>query len=661
MKATRNAAPHILGHRTIDAIAVIIAACAIWLAIAPAAWAAEQVPSVLVIDAGLGDYIHTTQRWLDEEPIEVGTSGALKLLTSMNPAWWNETGGGDVIPATFVLGSPDPGVPVASEDVVWALDRIRESGAQPKTLIVAFGAPGLSVRTYLEDLSTTKQSSRADVVGVVLAGTPNNGYSLMSTYPELSLWDTIAGSAGLTRADLDPASGYLAQLNTGTFPRSIKTMVIYGTFGDLGYGLTDGAGVVADLSLNKTVTANPQTVESASTIGMAVGLSDQWQPFTSKVTFPERPVDSQVAERLSLQDSYSMSSEVRADVRAFFDTWFSAALPTTHMSSVMALDLSGSMVDNIAANTTKLDGAKVAAREYLRAMQSYDSMPYAAPVSASVIGFSEQLVEVTSGFNDEARQAVQNINANPYAETNIGVALDSALSKLNAAPVCADKRILVLSDGAATVGQNNEQMLSGPVAQAAAAGIHIDTVGFGDVGESNAGFLRQMSEATGGTYYQANDVYELEKNFLSAYYHSLGVSVIEEELSGAEKTFEAGTAGQYTAALGIGVLGKGYVPQLTLRCNGAEVDPSRYTLAEEGSFVTLELPNPDLGDYTVEVSGGDDVAYAFAIQLQGIKSQVRVKDEGIDYSIYLLAGAGIALLAGLIAILVRNAKVGKAA
>ncbi|MBQ9069409.1 MAG: VWA domain-containing protein [Eggerthellaceae bacterium] len=642
------------------AVAVLLASLALLpFAPSPAHAAEGEQPSVLIVDSNMGDLDLLAMHWLGQEVEVVAEEGGMQLSTSSAPVWWADNGGKEGAPSTFVLGSPSA-APLTADSIVWALDAIRAAGAQPKTFVVAMGPAGLPVREYAEDLANTKQSARADIVGLAFCGTAHNGYSVINSYPELTLWDTIAAAIGRTRADIQPQSEYLTSLEQGRFPRTSKTLVVTGSVGDLGFGATDGSAIGPDLSLSSAVAGDYDTALSDATACRAVDLSGQWGKFTNRIDYPDRLVDEHLTELLSTYPSYCTVDDIQPKVREFYETWFAGTNPVTHISNVIALDLSGSMLEEIVPGTIKIDSAKGAARAYLQAAESSDSMPYAAPINIDLTGFSTTLANITSGYDDGARNAVTSMEAT-HNETNIGIAFDDAVAKLGGAPACADKRILLLSDGATTEGATNEQMLSGVVANAASSGIVIDTIGFGDVGESNSAFLDQVAAATGGTYYQAADTYELVVNFLRSYYASQGLGFVDDNLAeGDVKNGTIGTVGASTAALNVGVVGNGYSPQIRLLCNGEPVADEYVTTQQEGNFTVLQCVNPPYGEYSVEVSGGSGNAHLFGLQQKGINRGRTIMGEELDYSRYLLIATAALLAVGLIATIVLTMRKKKA-
>ncbi len=646
--------------RAILALVLVGVVClcnSIFLASPARAEEKEPKPSVLVVDSNIGDLQELTRHWLGNDVDVVAQDGAYQLfsISKTSPAWWAKKDDSDeqAAPRTFVLGVTDASAPLGSSNIAWALDKIRESGAEPRTFVLAMGTSGLPLREYAEDLATNKQSSRADLAGLGFCGTPQNGYSALQTYPELSMWSTLAGAVGLTTDDLVPSSEYLKKLNAGTFPSVTKTLQVSGVAGDLGFGATDGAAVLGDTLVPTTLTGQIMQHQATATIGANINLSGQWMPITSSINYPGRSVDKSFAERLSAEDTYESSAEVQSQVREFYDSWYSEGSPVTHNASVLALDLSGSMLEEIEPGKNKLDAAKSAAKEYLHAVKACSQLPQSCPMSVSVTAFSETLNKVSTAYDEAAIKAIDAMQVPEKNETNIGIALEDAVSTLKAAPTCAKKHVLLLSDGAATRGMSNDQMLAGPVAEAKKLGMTIDVVGFGNVGESNAGFLRTVAETTGGTYFEAKDAFELKVNFLKSYYESLGLEMVDEDLPAqSANTKMIGNVGERTSALMLGIVAEGSDPQVGLSCGGAVIDPNQYKLGAESGLTSLQYDNPALGDYEVNLSGHSGRLHMFTVKQLGISSGRAVDGEQLDISLYLLIGAGVLLVAGLVTVIV---------
>lgn len=606
---------------------------------------ADGRPSVLVVDSNLGDAERLTVRWLGPDAEPVAEDGGRVVTSCPSPAWW--TSGEDAAPATFVLSRTKGAL--TADDIAWALDAIRASGAEPRTFVVAMGTAGLPVRSYAEGLASQRERDRADLVGLAFCGTPHNGYSASGTYGECALWERLAASVGLTAADLDPTSPYLAELNAGALPAVCRSLVLVGSVGDLGFGLTDGAALAADLTPAESLSTQVEVAQVDATISQETNLTGAWQPLTSSIDYGDRAVDAKLTELLSAKECYATAPDVQAKVREFYASWFGEQAPVTHNSNVLLLDLSGSMRERIDDTNDKLTAAKEAAKEYLGAMRAVSELPQSAPMDVAVIGFGEQSQDIARSYDQAACDGIDAMM--PLGETNIGVALEAALASLKSSPSCATRHILLLSDGASTRGMSEAEMLDGPIARAHAAGIVIDTIGFGDVGESDAAFLKKVAKATDGTYYLASDTYTLKVNFLKAYYGSLGLPLVDEELGSGKGVTEAlGTIDQRTTALLVGVVAQQGTPAVTPSCGGTPLDETLYATSDGNGLTSLQCLNPPAGEYALEISGASGAAHVFAVRQQGISHVRAAVAQQRDYSLYLILGAAALLVAGIVAV-----------
>ncbi len=651
MKTTNKALPLM---RLVAVMVALLASLLAPLGNVALAKGMKGAPSVLVIDAGLGDYEVCTKHWLGNKGKVIAKGNGFELATSSAPTWWGEGGGEGDAPTTFVLGCPTGTEALEVSDIAWALDQIRASGAQPRTFVVAMGATGLRLREYAEDLGSATQSSRADLVGMAFCGTPQNGYSALSLYPENKLWDTVAASVGLKRKDLTPGSDYLNRLNGRALPGVTKVLLINGIVGDLAFGRTDGLCIDADYALGMAITDQIDSVEIDAVAGEACKLTDQWMPFTSEIDYPQRNLDPDLTERLSAKYGYETSVETKQAVRAFFQEWFSRT-PVTYNANMLLLDISGSMNEEIEPGTPKLKSAQHAAKEYLRAMQAVSEMPHSAPMSATVYGFALQTQTIATGYDKNACAAIDTMTA--YDETDIGQVLDKAVAALQSSPTCASRRIVLLSDGESTRGQTDAQVMAGAVARAKANGIVIDTIGFGSVGESDAGFLHNVSDATGGTYYQATDTFSLKVDFLKSYYASLGLRLLDEEVqAGNPASIKLGSVNQRTSALQIGIVAQKGSPSVKLLCNGKEPADLQYSVQEEYGLTTIQALVPPTGEYTLEMTGDTGTLHVFAVQQEGIVTRAVTGGEQHDVGLYILIGASAALIIGIMAVVLRSVR-----
>ncbi|MDR1013793.1 MAG: VWA domain-containing protein [Coriobacteriales bacterium] len=638
-------------------------------------------PSVLLIDSSLGDFDAFSLHWLGEDVTEVANEGGLSLLTSENPAWWGASpveGAGDEVgtpevesvtgaaaepvpaagaasgasaPATFLLGSSAQ-QPVAAADIVWALDEIAASGANPKTFIVASGASGLQARLYVEDLADARQSARADIVGIAFLGTAHQGYSAATAYPKLPLWGELAAASGLEADDVVPGSAFLNDLNSAPFPNIVKALQINGQIGDMGFGFTDGAALQSDMALPGEVSTQVQSALSRATVSQRLGLSALWLPYSQTLDNEFVPVDANVAERLSAMDCYVTSAEVKMQVKEFYEAWFADGAPVTHISSVLTLDLSGSMREVLEGGTTRLDAAKAAAQDYMQAVDVRGKTSYAVPTDVTVLGFNTSVSTLATGSDAGARAALDGIDATD--ETDIGQALRASLDALGSASVSTERRILFLSDGASTQGESNVEIMAGAVGDAKASGVVIDTVAFGTMGESDVDFLKEVAASTGGDFYESTDTYGLKVSFLKAYYTSLGLNLLDSEVApSAGAALALGDLDGGTRSLEVGVLADGETPGLALLRDGEEMGEDSYSVqTDSDGLLTLQLEHPAPGAYSLVLNGSADRAHVFVVGQLDLFRTVDTSVEATDISLPLLVGVGIALVVGLAALVV---------
>jgi len=612
----------------------------------PVAFAASapvaSKPSVLIIDAGLGDLSSLEVNWLGSSATTVTTSPTASLLTTKKASWWT----GDGAPATFLL-TPQSGGAITDAEIVWALDGMAASGAQRKTVFVACGAAGLQARRYIEDLGTVKQSGRADAVGLVLLGTPNNGLSQIKNYPLLKLWTQYAAGAGLTPEDLTPDSPFLTELSAGAFPQVLKTIEIQGEATDLGFGGTDGVCALSDYKLTQSSGAPSDEVQVRVTASSGLSLTGLWQPATNSGGEKLHVLDAHAIERLDAIDSYATSSEVRTAAQDFYQAWFSTGAPVTHVSTVLTLDVSGSMNEKLASGDTKLAAAKTATTDFLKSVAARSGEPLAVPEDVQVLGFNTAVANIAADASSGGQKAVASVKAS--GNTDVGKAIKASVNALASAPLAGEKRIVFLSDGLSTEGANKNQILTGPVTAAKVAGVRIDTIAFGKVGQADTDFLKQIAAKTNGTFYQPQDTYGLRLSFLSARYSTLGALFVDQDAPPVKNpVIDLGTLKEGTKSVEFGIIADGQSPSYTIECDGAALS-SKAVKEIKGADGMLVLQLEDLkpGAYQMRLSGKASRAHVFAVkQMELYQPQVTTVTEK-DNSLYLLIGAGVLLILAL--------------
>jgi uncharacterized protein YegL len=615
--------------------------------------AAPGKPPILILDGGLGDRRVYAAYWLGAEQ-DVATNGSLRLETNAAPRWWSGAGA----PDTYVLSASEPSgspaaAPIGPRDIAWALDVLASRHPAGRSVIVAQGAMGLSARQYLEDLGDPKESARADVVGLVELGTPNRGLTLLGKYPSLDIWPPYAAAAGFSADDLRPGSTLLTSLDSGHLPGVLKTFVVSGDAVDLAGYKTDGVAVTDDGTLAEGVAAGPvdyKTVKASLT--EAWPLVNTWHPETRSGGAPiAEQVSDDAVTNLGLMHGYAASPETMQAVKTYYSAWFSGKIPTTHVSSRLVLDLSGSM-DQQFGSGSKLDAAKSAADDFADSVVARQGLGSAVPEDLGLITFNDNARVAVAGTSDIAsvKSAIPTLRAGGH--TDLGAGLDTAVRSFATSPKPADKVVVLLSDGRQTVGLNNSGILRGPVADAKKLGVRIDTIAMGSDTHADIGFLKQIATASGGSFHQSRDQFELRRDFLRARYSSLGTMTVDADVSlPLSKPVDLGIAPADTRLLEIGVLPDGKAATWQVYRDGKPVAASAVKSTTSGDgFVTLSIESPAAGVYTLSPSDPRArgrvhvfaVMQADAFVVHGVGSTMH------DDSLLLLIGAGVVLALSLV-------------
>ncbi|MBN1485063.1 MAG: VWA domain-containing protein [Chloroflexia bacterium] len=194
---------------------------------------------------------------------------------------------------------------------------------------------------------------------------------------------------------------------------------------------------------------------------------------------------------------------------------------TNETSTVLLIDVSGSMDDSWQGGI-KIESAKSAAIDTLNMIEQENQVsPGSHQVAIATFTTNAYLaLPLTTDLN-AARQTVNGLA--PLQGTNIGAGLQVSNQALNSAPSGARKVIILLSDGLTNEGLTREQILTGPVQEAAAAGTCIYTVGFGDPGDLDEELLQNIAAgAACGEYNLAGAPIELERLYIRLRHQSLG-------------------------------------------------------------------------------------------------------------------------------------------
>lgn len=199
-------------------------------------------------------------------------------------------------------------------------------------------------------------------------------------------------------------------------------------------------------------------------------------------------------------------------------------VPRERATVVMTIDVSLSMqAEDVAPNRLR------AAQEAARAFTS-DLPP---GLNLGLVTFAGAATVLVPPTTDRARvvSAIDSIELGPY--TAVGEGIFTSLQSLEQVPEDpggepVPARIVVLSDGETTVGRPNADA----AAAAASAGVPVSTIGFGTPNgvivlggiiepvPVNEAELEEIADATGGEYYQAQTLDQLNR-----VYEDIGSSV----------------------------------------------------------------------------------------------------------------------------------------
>ena len=616
----------------------------------PPPTAPDRVP-VLIIDGGLGDDRFYGTHWLGEVEVVAAEAGA-RLVTSAAPTWWGGTGA----PDTYVLSGSDGSGTSATKaigvaEIAWAIDQVVTRNPVGRVVLVAQGAAGLQARRYVCDLGDPRQSSRADVVGLVLLGAPNQGASYQVAYPDLDIWGPYAAGAGFAPDQLLPGSPLLAELDAARMPAVVKTLVVQGLSVKLDESDSDGVLTVADSALTSGTAAGPvDTVTVRARASESWSLRDTWYPKTKKGGALAGALDEQPVESLGPLSGYATSPETRQVVRTYYETWFSGAVPATHLSTRLVVDVSGSMTEALGSGT-RLDAAKRAMTDFMDAAGSRAALSWSVPEDFGLIAFNESIVEVVAPGSDVGAVKTGVAGLVASKNTNIGAALEAAIASFDGTPKVADSVIILLSDGLSTRGMGNQEILDGPVKAAAARGIRIETILLGaDVDSPGQQFLTQVAQATGGTFHNAQSLHELRRDFLRARFVGLGEMFVDSAVAPeAQGVVDLGTVAPGTRLLEFAVLTDAGAPTFTLLRDGQEVAPESVVagVSVEG-LATGTIQAPDPGTYTLRVDAeGASATHVFVSrQVDAFRSTAQAAIED-NTGMMLLVGIGALAFIGV--------------
>lgn len=186
-----------------------------------------------------------------------------------------------------------------------------------------------------------------------------------------------------------------------------------------------------------------------------------------------------------------------------------------HLSVVV--DTSGSM-----SGAGKIDHAQMATETLANLLEPGDSF--------SLVSFSDQAdVVVPIGPVDAKAVARQAETLVPEGGTNLYAGLESGLTQLSDASLDGVKRVVLLSDGIATVGNTHPASLTGLAGSLVSEGIAVSALGLGL--DYNEDLLASMSDLGGGTYRFVNAPAQLSALFAEELRQMTSVAGREATLS----------------------------------------------------------------------------------------------------------------------------------
>jgi pSer/pThr/pTyr-binding forkhead associated (FHA) protein len=280
-------------------------------------------------------------------------------------------------------------------------------------------------------------------------------------------------------------------------------------------------------------------------------------------------------------------------------------------ATVLLMDVSGSMGESWGGGI-KIESAKQAANHVIKMIKQESSVGETSHevAVASFTNDATMNLGLTSDY-DTAQRTIDGLA--PLNRTNIGAGIQVANQALASAPPDAKRIIILLSDGLTNEGLPPDQILAGPVQEAAAAGTCIYTVGFGERGELDEQLLDAIAEnAACGKYEYAGAPAELEKVYIRYRHESLGTIVAESEGQVAQgETVDAG---------GFDVRPEDGQAQGTLRWEDKSgldlilIDPrgrrvkesdAGVSLVRYGNMIYVIIENPRPGRWLLQVFGAD--------------------------------------------------------
>lgn len=160
----------------------------------------------------------------------------------------------------------------------------------------------------------------------------------------------------------------------------------------------------------------------------------------------------------------------------------------TPLTNMLVIDHSGSM------KGAPIENAKSAASQYVQKLRTGDQ--------AGLIQFDDRVELLQAVTNDKAKVIGSIGGIQPRGDTAVYDALNSAVAQV---PNCGRKAVTILTDGDDTASKSDAQSV---ITNANTANLPVFSVGIKGEG-FNPATIKQISEATGGQYLEANTPTEI--------------------------------------------------------------------------------------------------------------------------------------------------------
>lgn len=193
-------------------------------------------------------------------------------------------------------------------------------------------------------------------------------------------------------------------------------------------------------------------------------------------------------------------------------------------STVLVIDLSGSMDEAGSGGTTKMQAAKQAARQLIFQL-GQDNSQLGASHEVAVVGFGNTAHAVATFSSDPASLDDEIQGLSSSGQTNLSGGFDLANDLLRSRANSSLRFLILMTDGQPSVGlESLDEFLAGPVADAESLNVCVMTVAFGS--DANEALLRGIAQGSScGGFYSARNALELRAAYAQAAAEASGENV----------------------------------------------------------------------------------------------------------------------------------------